>query len=104
MDECGVGRATLWVNDPSYAGAYAALAEAYVVLPLYTAYSPRDAYSKATTAARAALALDSTLAGARASLGQIRVTERDWAGAESEFQRAIRMNPADATARRGAIV
>jgi TolB-like protein/Flp pilus assembly protein TadD len=86
-------------RDHRYAGAYAALAEAYVVLPLYTAYSPRDAYSKATTAARAALALDSTLAGARASLGQIRVTERDWAGAESEFQRAIRLNPADAIAR-----
>jgi eukaryotic-like serine/threonine-protein kinase len=86
-------------RDHRYAGAYAALAEAYVVLPFYTAYSPRDAFTKARTAARAALALDSTLAGAWASLGYIRLAEWDWTGAESEFQRAIRLNPAEAMAR-----
>ena len=85
-------------RDRSYAAAYAGLAEAYVVLPLYAAYPPSDAFRKATAAAESALALDSTLAGARATLGSVRVAMRDWSSAEAEFQHAIRLNPRDATA------
>src|SRR6516165_5625228 len=38
-------------RDPYYALAYAGLAEAYVILPFYTATAPQDAYSNAKSAA-----------------------------------------------------
>src|SRR5881398_1373619 len=45
-------------HDPNYALAYAALAEAYVILPAYTDADPRDTNPKAKEAARKALEID----------------------------------------------
>lgn len=86
-------------KDPSYARAYAGLADAYVVLPAYRAQASHDAYPKARTAAQRALAIDETLADAHASLGVV-LHEYDWKFAESEkeFKRAIDLNPNYATA------
>lgn len=85
--------------DPTYAPAYAGLAD---TLTLYTnaVYLPRDdGYKQATDAALKALALDETLAEAHASLGFVlHKYNFDWAGADREFLRAIELNPSYATA------
>jgi serine/threonine protein kinase/TolB-like protein/Tfp pilus assembly protein PilF len=85
-------------QDPSYALAYAGLANAYYVqssnyLP------PREAMPKAKAAAQRALEMDDTLAEAHASLALVKAFyEWDWAGAETEYQRAIELNPGYASA------
>ncbi|MBO0696647.1 MAG: tetratricopeptide repeat protein, partial [Verrucomicrobia bacterium] len=86
-------------RDPNYALAYAGLAEAYVLLPFFTATTPQDAYPKAKSAALKALQLDDKLAEAHAALGELLcIGELDMAGSISEFQRAIALNPNYATA------
>src|SRR2546423_739630 len=78
--------------DPTYALAYAGLADAYyrnstVHIPL------QEAVPKARAAAMQALRLDDTLAEAHTSLAVIKFRyDWDWAGAESEFKRAIALN------------
>src|SRR5215475_14175894 len=54
--------------DPNYGLAYAGLADGYVLLPGYTAGTPREYYPKARTAAKKALELDDTLAEAHTTL------------------------------------
>jgi TolB-like protein/Flp pilus assembly protein TadD len=84
--------------DPNYALAYAGVADAYVLLPGYTAGAPRDCYPKAKAAAKKALELDDTLAEAHTTLGMaIWSYEFDFAQANREFQRAIEVNPNYAT-------
>jgi len=85
-------------RDPNYAPAYSGLAEAYVILPLYTGTAPQEAYPKAKTAALKALQLDDKLAEAHTALAQVLCTDLDMAGSISEFQRAIALNPNYATA------
>lgn len=84
-------------KDPSYALAYAGLADSYVWgrvgLP------PEEALQRARTAATKALELDDTLGEPHAALGQIKfVKDWDWAAAEAQFKRAIDLNPNDANA------
>src|SRR5262249_53957896 len=86
-------------RDPNYALAYAGLAEAYVILPAYTATAPQDAYPKAKAAAVKALQLDDKLAEAHTALAFILcIGDLDLAGSISEFQQAIALNPSYATA------
>jgi serine/threonine protein kinase/tetratricopeptide (TPR) repeat protein len=86
-------------RDPTYARAYAGLADAYVLLAFFH-WPPQKALPHAKAAARKALALDSTLADAHASLGQIlSVFEWDWKSAEQHFKRAIALDPENAIAR-----
>src|SRR5436189_474467 len=86
-------------RDPNYALAYAGLAEAYPILPAYTATAPQDAYPKAKAAAVKALQLDDKLAEAHTALALILcIGDLDMAGSMSEFQRAIALNPNYATA------
>jgi tetratricopeptide (TPR) repeat protein len=75
------------------------LAEAYVLLPFYTATAPQDAYPKAKSAALKALQLDDKLAEAHTALGLLLcIGDLDMAGSISEFQHAIALNPNYATA------
>src|SRR6476660_5697345 len=86
-------------RDPNYALAYAGLAQAYVLLPAYTATAPQDAYPKAKAAALKALQLDDKLAEAHTALGLLLyLSDLDMAGSISEFQHAIALNPNYATA------
>ena len=86
-------------RDPKYALAYSGLAEAYVLLPAYTATAPQDAYPTAKAAALKALQLDEKLAEAHTALGLLLCNgDLDMAGSISEFQRAIALNPNYATA------
>jgi TolB-like protein/Flp pilus assembly protein TadD len=86
-------------KDSSYALVYAGLADAYVLLPTYSAGSPRESYPKAKAAAKRALEMDETLGEAHASLAYALILY-DWDFPESntEFQRAIELNPNYATA------
>src|SRR4026207_1762864 len=86
------------VRDPNYARAYAGLAEAYVILPIYTDASAREAYAKAKAAALKALQLDDKLAEAHNALAMVLFLYLDIAGSIPEFQRAIALNPNYATA------
>jgi len=85
-------------RDPNYALAYSGLAEAYVILPIYTAVAPREAFSKAKAAALKALQLDEKLAEAHTALADVLFDDLDIASSLSEFQRAIALNPNYATA------
>jgi len=61
---------------------------------------PTRAMPMAKEAAQKALSLDNQLAEAHTSLAKIKLSyEWDWAGAEAEFQQAIKLNPGYATAR-----
>ncbi len=86
-------------SDPEYAAAYAGLAEAYALLPIYApSASPGDALAQAEQWAAQAIGLDSTLADPWASLGLVRALRRDRAGALEAFGRAVRLNPSYAPA------
>jgi TolB-like protein/Tfp pilus assembly protein PilF/predicted Ser/Thr protein kinase len=86
-------------KDPSYALAYAGLAGSFDSLTSNGFIAPKDAFPRAKEAALKALALDETLAEAHALLGLIEAQyDRDWSGAEKEFQRAIELNPSSADA------
>ena len=82
-------------KDPRYALAYAGLADAYLLLGSYWV----EAITEAKTAAEQALKLDSTLAEAHVSLGQIKLwLDWDWSAARREFERGIALNPSSALA------
>jgi len=79
-------------KDPSYALAYAGLADCYHVpanpLP------PRQRMPQAKAAAMKALELDNTLVEAHTTLARVLFAyDWDWSGAEKEFKRAIELNP-----------
>lgn len=85
--------------DPSYAVAYAGLADSFVVIPSYANNKSKEAFPKARTAAMKALEMDDSLAGAHATLADV-LYEFDWKfqEAENEFKRAIELDPNYATA------
>jgi TolB-like protein/Flp pilus assembly protein TadD len=86
-------------QDPQYALAYAGRADSYILLAEYTVLPSKEALPKAQDAAVKALQLDETLAEAHTSLGAIKADhEWNWRAAESEFRRAIELNPNYATA------
>jgi TolB-like protein/Flp pilus assembly protein TadD len=85
-------------RDSSYAPAYAGLAEAYLVLPTYTAAAPGDVFPKAKAAALKALQLDEKLPQAHTALADVLFSEFDMASSIAEFQRAIALDPNYATA------
>jgi TolB-like protein/DNA-binding SARP family transcriptional activator/Flp pilus assembly protein TadD len=80
-------------EDPSYAAAYAGLADAHDSLADGGFAPAEPSYQKAEAAARRAIQLDSTLAEAHAALGHIRFHRWDRAGAERELRRALELNP-----------
>jgi DNA-binding winged helix-turn-helix (wHTH) protein/Flp pilus assembly protein TadD len=83
---------------PDSASAYDGLTTAWMFLSdVYV--SPREAMPKAEAANANALQRDEAFVPARVSLGLIKLQyEWDWAGAEREFQRAIRLDPQNALA------
>lgn len=81
-------------KDPTYARAYAGLADSYVLLGPTDALPAKEVYPLARAAAMKALQFDDTLAEAHASLGFVTLLY-DWnpAQAEKEFRRAIELDP-----------
>ena len=81
-------------QDPSYALAYAGLADSYSALGGGWMYlPPTDSFPKAKAAALKALQLDDTLAEAHTALAYAEFFDWDWPSAEREFKQAIELNP-----------
>ena len=83
--------------DPSYAPAYAALADCYNQLAtnMVAGGPPRIWRPKAAEAAVQALQIDPNLAEAHATLAYVRHYDWQWEEAERSFQRAIALNPSN---------
>jgi TolB-like protein/DNA-binding winged helix-turn-helix (wHTH) protein/Tfp pilus assembly protein PilF len=84
--------------DPTYAPAYAGLAETYV-LGVGDAAHKEQYLAEGKTAAQRALALDTELAEAHTALALLLVNEYDFAGEEREFKLAVSSDPNYATGR-----
>ena len=81
-------------KDPSYALAWARLAELYGAAGAFNQMPPRFAFQEARTAVQKALQLDDELAEAHCAAGIIKMYwDLDYAGAERDFQRALQLNP-----------
>jgi tetratricopeptide (TPR) repeat protein len=88
--------------DANYALAYVGLADGDLAFQFHSNLAPKDAYQRAKAAALKAQNIDETLAQVHASLGRIKMEyERDFAGAEREYKRAIELKPNYATAHWG---
>lgn len=89
-------------RDPTYALAYAGLADCYRAQPMMSDVPSAEAFPKAKKAALDALAIDDRLAEAHTALGWIALFyDWDWGGAEQEFRLAIEINPNDPLAHLG---
>ena len=86
-------------KDPTYASAYAGLADSYALSGGLNVVPVEQAMPRARAAAEKALELDNHLAEAHASLGLIAPFNNwNWADAERHYQHAIELNPNYATA------
>jgi serine/threonine protein kinase/tetratricopeptide (TPR) repeat protein len=87
--------------EPTYALAWAGLADCYTVMVVPLAQTPPDEmFPRARAAAEKALALDPASGEAHASLAVVRFWfEHDPSGAEAELRRAIELAPSYAVAR-----
>jgi serine/threonine-protein kinase len=86
-------------EDPSYAPAYAGLADSYALDVDYRSIPVAESYTRAKEYARKALALDESVPSAHASLAwSLFIYDWNWAEAEREFRRAIELNPRYASA------
>jgi DNA-binding winged helix-turn-helix (wHTH) protein/TolB-like protein/Tfp pilus assembly protein PilF len=84
--------------DPSYALAYAGLADAHIS-SLATDLPPNEFLPQARAAAQMAIEIDDTLAEAHAELGFVIFWwDWDWDASEKEFKRALELDPNNANA------
>jgi serine/threonine-protein kinase len=82
------------IEDSQFSLAHSGLADAYGLLAHYGVLGPADVWAKAASSAASAVMLDGQSAEAHTSLAHLRATQDwDWIGAETEFQRAIQLNP-----------
>ncbi len=82
------------VKDPSYAQAYAGLADCYNLLREFSVMPPEEAYPRALAAAQKAVELDDTSPGAHNSLA-FATFYWNWdpVTAEREYKRALELDP-----------
>jgi serine/threonine protein kinase/tetratricopeptide (TPR) repeat protein len=85
-------------KDPGYALAYAGQADAYALLAAFNVLPAREVMPKVRSAAAKAIELDGSLAEPHTSLAWARYHDWDWAGAETEFRRAVSLNDCYPTA------
>jgi DNA-binding winged helix-turn-helix (wHTH) protein/TolB-like protein/Tfp pilus assembly protein PilF len=93
----GMNKAIVYFNhaiadDPSYALAYAGLADAYTTESDWL-LAPKEALPKAESAARKALAFDDNLAEAHGALAHALLHEWRLPESEREFHTALALNP-----------
>ena len=84
-------------RDPTFARAYAGLADALGLLPIYGRTPPDSAFPLARQAAERALSLDSTLAEAHTTLGLILKSTGEWEPAAAELRRGLALDSTYAT-------
>lgn len=81
-------------KDPSYALAWANLAQLYASAGGFAGLPPSSAFPIARRDVEKALQLDDELSEAHCASGIIKMySDLDYAGAEREFQRALQLNP-----------
>jgi serine/threonine-protein kinase len=86
-------------EDAQYAQAYSGLSDAYGLLGHYGVLSPAEVWTKTASNAAWAVLQDENSAEAHTSLAHAKSTQDwDWLGAQSEFQRAIALDPRYPTA------
>jgi TolB-like protein/Tfp pilus assembly protein PilF len=98
IDEALVSTQQAIELDPTFAPAYASLAEVYLALGFYEPARGTELLAKAQAASLKALELDDSLSAAHYTLAAIQGTAWDWFGAEVEYRRAIELNPSNALA------
>ncbi|MCM2316606.1 MAG: tetratricopeptide repeat-containing serine/threonine-protein kinase [Thermoanaerobaculia bacterium] len=87
--------------DPTYALAYAGLADTYTMMGFY-GERPEETFPKGRAAARRAIEVDPTLGEAYTSLGTaLCLYDWNWAEAEAALRRGVVLNPRYATAHHG---
>jgi TolB-like protein len=87
-------------KDPNYALAYAELAHCIYMPAYYGRLAPQEAYPRAKELALKALEMDDSLGEAHAVLATVMQNYNyDWSGAETEYKRAIQLNPNYTTVR-----
>ncbi|HYL64883.1 MAG TPA: protein kinase [Candidatus Methylomirabilis sp.] len=80
-------------KDPNDARLYAALGQAFFAVNTYYS-SPTDVMPQAKDAALRALELDPKMAAAHVTLGDVRLFfDWNWPAAQTEYQRALEINP-----------
>jgi len=90
---------TAIAKDPSYALAFAGLADAYRILPITSDVPPREIWLKARDAAAEAIRLNASLAEAQAAGGAMDFwLEWNWDRAAERLRRAIELDPNSASA------
>ena len=80
-------------KDRNFAAAYSRLASCYVSLAFMSEMSSSEAYAAAKEAVEKAVALDDNLDHAHTALAGIAMSEWDWTRAETEYNRALELNP-----------
>ncbi len=81
-------------KDPKYAAAHAGIALVWIGRQQLGMTPPSEAAPKAREAAQRAIMLEDSIAETHYVLALLKAwTDWDWAGAESEFRRAIEINP-----------
>jgi TolB-like protein/Flp pilus assembly protein TadD len=86
-------------KDPSYALAFAGLADAYTILPITSDAAPREMWPLARKAALEAVQLNGSLSEAQDAAGDVDFwLEWDWDRAAQRLRRAIQLNASNASA------
>lgn len=85
--------------DPAFAPAYAGLADSYAIIGAYGFAAGQEAIREARAAAERAIQIDPNLAEGHTSRANIAVYDFDWPRAETEYRKAVALNPGYATAR-----
>jgi len=88
-------------EDPRFALAHAAMAEAQIGLVAYNLEPDIVLAEKARSFAEKAIDFDPHLPEGFAALGAVRQLEGDWSGAEQSFREALRLRPRFSRANRG---
>jgi serine/threonine protein kinase/tetratricopeptide (TPR) repeat protein len=86
-------------DDPTYALAYAGLADCYVLLGWNSYLPPKAAFPRGKVAAKAALQFDPELAEAHTPLAALLwLHDWEWDKAQTEFKRSLELGPTYPTA------
>ncbi len=85
-------------KDSTFARAYTGIADAYATLPLYANVRVDSVMPMALAAINRAVTLDSTLADAFASRGNLLQAGWRWSDAEADYKRALALDPNYASA------
>ena len=85
-------------HDPGFAAAYDGISDAHTMLACRGMTPAVESFHKAKAAARQAVRMQPELGEGYASLAHVRLHDWDWVDLESEFRRAVELDPGYAIA------